>query len=96
MILLRRTLKQLKLEHDVEDDYGQVGKERGGYGEMLVNGSKFRSHKARSCGHLVYHIILVVNSVLLTTNVVRAGEVAQPVKGLAVRAQCPGFDLLRP
>lgn len=44
---------------------------------------KLQSHRIR-CGHLVYNIVLIINNVLLTTNVLRAGEMAQLVKVLAI------------
>lgn len=50
---------------------------------------KLQSHRIR-CGHLVYNIVLIINNVLLTTNVLRAGEMAQ------LHIQCPEFDLWRP
>lgn len=63
---------------------------------MLVTGSKFRSHKMRSYGRLVHNIVLAVNNMLLTANLLRAGRMAQQVKVLAVHGQCPDFDLWRP
>ena len=38
---------------------------------------KSQSHRMRSCGHLVHSIVLIINNVLVTTDVLGAGEMAQ-------------------